>query len=170
MTSRRVAPGHSRLAQLMGPEDIWSFEGRASGFRGAVVRAGASWVDVAGSGRLPTVEEGRQLATALIEREGRPPTGLFAHNDSIAIGAIAALREHGLECPADVSVVGYNDIPLTDQLRPPLTTIRLPGYELGRLAAELVVTRIEGTEPTTEKVLLAPELIVRESTGELDET
>ncbi len=162
-----ISQGHSDLAQLIGPGDVWSFEARAKGFREAADAAGAPCLDVQASVRLPTVEAGRQLAEALLDRPGPKPTGVFAHNDSIAIGAISALRERGLECPADISVVGYNDVPLTDQLRPPLTTIRLPGYELGRLAAELVSSRIDGTgtEATTERVVLEPELIVRDSTS-----
>lgn len=162
--------GHETLAQLMGPEDIWSFEGRARGFREAVAAAGASCIDVQSSARLPTVEAGRELAAELLSRCDRPPTAVFAHNDSIAIGAISAHRERSLDCPSDVSVVGYNDVPLADHLRPPLTTVRLPGYELGRLAAELLVTKIDGAELTTNKVLLAPELIVRESTAKPTKT
>ncbi len=157
--------GHTRCAQLMGPEDIWSFEGRGQGFREAIAAAGATCIDITGAIRLPTVEAGLDLATELLDRSGRLPTAVFAHNDSMAIGAIGAFRERGLEVPADISVVGYNDVPLTDQLRPPLTTIRLPGYELGRLAAELVLTRIDGVESTAEKVVLAPELVVRQSTA-----
>jgi LacI family transcriptional regulator len=159
--------GHTRLAQLMGPHDIWSFEGRATGFREAAIAAGATCIDIESPLRLPTREAGVVLAQELLRRDGPPPTGVFAHNDTIAIGAIGALRKGGLECPDDVSVVGYNDVPLTDQLRPPLTTVRLPGYQLGRLAAELIATRINGgdAEPTT--VVLAPEFVARASTSRL---
>lgn len=157
--------GHTRVAQLMGPQDIWSFEGRARGFRDAVAQAGASCVDIQASVRLPTIEAGRTLVGELLDRQERLPTAIFAHNDSIAIGAIGPLREHGIECPDDISLIGYNDVPLTDHVHPPLTTIRLPGYELGRLAAELVVTQIDGTDTATGKVQLAPELVVRASTA-----
>ena len=160
-----LALGHTHLAQLMGPSDIWSFEGRGSGFRQAAIAAGATCVDIESPLRLPTREAGVVLAQELLRRDGPPPTGVFAHNDTIAIGAIGALRKGGLECPDDVSVVGYNDVPLTDQMRPPLTTIRLPGYQLGRLAAELIVARIDGSETTTNAVVLAPEFIVRASTS-----
>lgn len=157
--------GHTRLAQLMGPEDIWSFEGRSQGFRRTVGEAGAECRDIDIGVRLPTLEAGRQLAEALLDSGEQPPTAVFAHNDSIAIGAITRLREEGLDCPDDISVVGYNDVPLTAHLRPPLTTIRLPGYELGRLAAELVLMRIDGSETLNGEVALAPELVVRASTA-----
>ena len=158
--------GHRHLAQLEGPEDIWSFEGRAQGFRETVRAAGGTCLDIDRSIRLPTVDAGRQLAAELLESGGPLPSAVFAHNDTIAIGAIATFRERGIAVPDDISVVGYNDVPLTDQIEPPLTTIRLPGYELGRLAAELVLTRIDGAESTTGRVVLAPELIVRRSTAE----
>ncbi len=161
-----LALGHTNLAQLEGPEDIWSFEGRAQGFREAVQAAGATCLDIDRSIRLPTLEAGRELATELLAQDGPRPTAVFIHNDTMAVGAIATFREQGIRVPDDLSVIGYNDVPLTDQLQPPLTTIRLPGYELGRLAAELVLTRIDGAESTTERVVLAPELVVRSSTGE----
>lgn len=157
--------GHTELAQLMGPADIGSFEGRALGFRRAVESAGLTCHDIEAVSRLPTVEAGRELVRTLAAGSAHLPTAVFAHNDSIAIGAMSEFRQMGLHCPSDVSIVGYNDVPLTDQLRPPLTTIRLPGYDLGRLAADLLISRIAGTEPTTERVVLAPELVVRESTA-----
>jgi LacI family transcriptional regulator len=105
------------------------------------------------------------MVSELLDRNGEPPTAIFAHNDSIAIGALGVLLERGFGCPDDVSIVGYNDVPLTAHLNPPLTTIRLPGYELGRLAAELVISPAAGTEGAAGKVQLAPELVVRGSTG-----
>ena len=156
--------GHSGLAQLIGPQDIWSFEGRAQGFRDAATQVGASCVEIEVPFRLPTAEAGRALMGELLDREEDLPTAVFAHNDSIAIGALGVLRERGIRCPADVSVIGYNDVPLVDQISPPLTTIRLPGYELGRLAAEVLVTRMDDAETTAGKIQLAPELVVRAST------
>lgn len=157
--------GHRRVAQLIGPQDIWSFEGRARGFRDAIVAAGASCQDVRTTLRLPTAQAGREVVSDLLAGEGDVPTAIFAHNDSIAIGALGVLRDHGFECPDDISVIGYNDVPLTAHINPPLTTIRLPGYELGRLAAELVVTPAGDADTAAGKVQLAPELVVRASTG-----
>ena len=90
------------------------------------------------------------------------PTAIFAHNDMMAVGALSALTERGLRCPEDVSLVGYNDSPLTDHLAPPLTTIRLQSAELGRQAAALALARINGDAGTAVTVRLHPELILRE--------
>ena len=157
--------GHRRVAQLIGPQDIWSFEGRARGFRDAIVAAGASCQDVRTTLRLPTAQAGREVVSDLLAGQDEPPTAIFAHNDSIAIGALGVLRDHGFECPDDISVIGYNDVPLTAHINPPLTTIRLPGYELGRLAAELVISPAADADTAAGKVQLAPELVVRASTG-----
>jgi LacI family transcriptional regulator len=159
--------GHTRLAQLMGPEDIWSFEGRANGFRETIEQAGGTCIDVKAAVRLPTIDAGVQLAERFLQIPGERPSAVFAHNDSIAIGAIDELRQAGVNCPNDVSIVGFNDVPLTDKISPPLTTVRLPGYELGRLAAELVLSRIDGNERGANTVMLTPDLVVRGSTAPL---
>lgn len=158
--------GHSRLAQLMGPEDIWSFEGRAKGFRGAAASTSAECVDLQVAVRLPTIDAGRDLAAEYLRLPEPRPTAIFAHNDSIAIGVIDTLRRVGLDCPRDVSIVGFNDVPLSDMLTPALTTVRLPGYDLGRIAAGMVVSRIDGDgDRSAGDVVLTPELVVRASTA-----
>ncbi len=157
--------GHRRVAQLMGPQDIWSFEGRARGFRDAIVAGGGSCSDYRTPSRLPTVQAGRDAIDELLARHDDVPTAIFAHNDSIAIGALGVLSGRGIECPDDISLIGYNDVPLTAHIHPPLTTVRLPGYELGRLAAELVIAPVPDPDVAAGKVQLAPELVIRASTG-----
>jgi LacI family transcriptional regulator len=156
--------GHRRLAQLRGPPDVSSFAGRAQGFRAAARARGVTVLDLPDTARGPTLPEGRRLARLLVDVTPLP-TGLFAHNDLMAFGALDVLAEHGLSCPRDVSVVGYNDSPLTDHTDPPLTTVRLPGYELGRLAAEMAVTLIDEPGRRPETLTLSPSLVVRRSTS-----
>ena len=157
--------GHTRIAQLMGPQDIGSFEDRTRGFSRAIDEAGAECVLVDESIHLPTLDAGRNLMSALLDQTGSDhPTAVFAQNDSIAIGAMQLARERGIECPDDVSIVGYNDIPLTAYLTPALTTVKLPAYEVGRLAAQLVAALIEEPGRSVSTVTLPPELVVREST------
>lgn len=161
-----ISLGHRRIAQLRGPDDIWSFEGRSKGFVEAAGAHGLDVIDVDESTTLPTIEAGHRLMQSLLEvMPSDPPTAVFAHNDSMAVGAKAVLAANDLAVPEDVSIIGYNDIPLTAYLSPPLTTIRLPGYELGRLAAEMVVSLIEGQGASAESVSVAPKLVVRASTS-----
>jgi len=89
--------------------------------------------------------------------------GLEADPDLIITAK--ALEEAGLNCPADLSVVGFNDMPFIDRLRPPLTTIRFPHYELGTETAQLLLERIGGQGGPVRVIYLAPELVVRGSTA-----
>jgi LacI family transcriptional regulator, galactose operon repressor len=93
------------------------------------------------------------------------PTAVFAHNDSMAIGALAAIRAAGLACPADVSVIGYNDAPLVEHLDPPLSTIAFPGESIGRFAGELVIALIEESSSRVASMTFPPELVARASTA-----
>ena len=83
----------------------------------------------------------------------------------LAVGCYAALDEAGLSCPEDISVVGFNDMPFIDRLRPPLTTIRFPHYQVGTEAAQLLLERIAEHAGPVKILYLAPELVVRGSTG-----
>jgi LacI family transcriptional regulator len=85
----------------------------------------------------------------------------------LALGSYAALDEAGLRCPEDMSVVGFNDMPFIDRLRPPLTTIRFPHYQVGKEAAHLLLERISGHGGSVKILYLAPELIVRGSTAQI---
>jgi len=111
-------------------------------------------------------EEGDARTEELIARR-RDFTALVCANDRLAIGAIAALRRHGLDPPRDVSVTGYNDMPLVDRLSPPLTTVRIQQYEVGFEAAGVLVGLLEvRAEQRRARHLIRPvELIVRGSTA-----
>jgi LacI family transcriptional regulator len=111
-----------------------------------------------------TEREGERCCGELLAR-ARNFTAIMAGNDLLALGCYDALEEHGLRCPEDVSVVGYNDMPFVDRFRPPLTTVRVPHYELGATAAALMLEQLRGTDPPARQLLLAPELVIRGSTA-----
>ncbi len=96
---------------------------------------------------------------------GDRATAVFAHNDAMAMGAVRALRDAGLHCPGDVSVVGYNDVPMADCLDPPLTTIRLNGDQVGRRAGEAVLAAIRGLPDSGGGPPEPAELVARASAG-----
>jgi LacI family transcriptional regulator len=93
-------------------------------------------------------------------------TGVVAANDLLALGCIDALAARGLCCPADVSVVGYNDVPLMDRMAPPLTTVRIDQHQLGVHAARLLLELIKTPDPRPRTVILPTRLVVRGSTAE----
>ncbi len=160
-----LALGHRRVAQLRGPADIYSCLQRAQGFSRTIAAAGATEVVLPSTGPRGTAEEGRRLMNRLLDRKGPLPTGIFAHHDRMAFGALSAAEERGLVCPGDFSIVGYNDLPHLDRMVPALTSIRLPREELGRLTAEVMVdTLTSGNSPRASRKL-APTLVVRQSTG-----
>lgn len=164
-TEHLVELGHRRIAQLRGPGNVLSFVVRRQAYEAVVADAAVIDLTPDAEAVAPTIEEGRRLARAALAgpAEGRP-TALFAHNDMMAVGALSAIAELGLTCPGDISLVGYNDSPLTDHLAPPLTTVRLQSFELGRRAASLALSRITGEATTPVTVRLHPELILRAST------
>ena len=94
------------------------------------------------------------------------PTAVTCFNDLVALGVCRALAERGLRVPTDVAVVGYDDIPLLEYLPVPLTSVRVPTFEMGRLAAELLLRHVEGGPSVpTQKIYLDAELVVRRSTA-----
>lgn len=109
-------------------------------------------------------ESGYHHMNDLLE-DGRKISAVFVASDVVAIGAKAALRQHGLAIPEDVALVGFDDVPLARYLDPPLTTVRLPAGELAAKASETLIEIIQGSPPAEKQVLLESELIVRESCG-----
>jgi LacI family transcriptional regulator len=160
-----LALGHRRLAQLRGPADINSCYLRAQGFSKAVAAAGAVEIELPSTAPTGSPEDGHLMMGKLLDRKGARPTGIFAHHDLMAFGALTAAEERGLKSPRDLSIVGYHDLPHDDRVVPPLTSIRQPREELGRTAAEILVAMLKSPGPPPAPRRLAPELVVRQSTG-----
>lgn len=160
-----LALGHRRVAQLRGPADIYSCFQRAQGFSQTIAAAGAMEVMLPSTGPMGTYEEGERLMSQLLDSKQPLPTGIFAHHDLMAFGALSAAEGRGLACPRDFSIIGYNDLPHLERMVPPLTSIRLPREELGVLAAEVMVELLSSADRRPPSRKLAPTLVVRKSTG-----
>ena len=153
--------GHRTVWQIAGPRDFIEGQQRVEGWRHTLRAAGAEppallfgdWSARAG------YEHGRALS-------GDPAvTAIFAANDQMALGVLRAVHEAGREIPAQISVVGFDDIPEAPYLMPPLTTVRQDFDEVGSRSLHLLLTRIETGERAPAGSLVAPELIVRASTS-----
>ncbi len=155
--------GHRRIGHVAGPADTSTGARRARGFTEAMRGLGLPTGRMVRA-KLFNEQEGRRAAATLLAR-GPELTAIVAANDLLALGTLDAAAEADLDCPADVSVIGVNDMPLADRLRPPLTTVRVAEYELGRQAARLLLAHIEHPGRRPETVLITPELIVRGSTA-----
>jgi len=157
--------GHTAIAHLSGPRDLSTGLARQRTFRQVVAESGcdtspALVIECA----TYSVEAGAAAMHALLGRAR--PTAVLAGNDQIAVGAIDALRAHGLRCPEDVSVVGFNDMPFVDKLSPPLTTVRVPHAEVGAEAARILVRWMTRGEAPSTTTTLPVELVVRGSTAQ----
>jgi LacI family transcriptional regulator len=157
--------GHVSLGHIAGPQHVSTGALRLAGFRLAATRAGLPAQNIMiESARAYTREQGCLAALRLLDRKGAP-TAIVAANDLLALGIYDALRARDLRCPADLSVVGHNDMPYVDMLSPPLTTVRIAQRSMGNQAARLLLDQIAGPIARRERVVLEPKLIVRGSTG-----
>ena len=165
MTEHLVSHGHRALRMIRGPGDNRDADQREKGFRAALDAAGiASGRDWVVTGEF--TEESGYRATQALLAAGERPTAIFAANDSMAVGALSALRAAGLRVPGDVAVVGFDDIPIAEYMSPPLSTVRVSISTLGARAAELLFTSIsaQNRHERTHEVL-PTELIIRRSCG-----
>jgi DNA-binding LacI/PurR family transcriptional regulator len=154
--------GHRRLGHVAGPLSLDTAQRRMQGFVQAVEAAG---------GDPPLVEEagfdergGFDAMTALLRRRRRP-SAVFISNINQAVGAFTAARQLGRSVPGDVSMVGYDDDALADYLDVPLTTIRMPLWELGAVAVNALIDQLGGKGARDIVVETPPELVVRSSTA-----
>ena len=151
--------GHTRIAHLGGPQAVSTGRLRLEGYLDGMTDAGLAPGPVL-CGTAFTEPEGARLAGELVD-EGA--TAIVAGNDLMALGCYDVLAERGLRCPDDISVVGFNDMPFSERFNPPLTTIRIPHYEIGASAADLLLERLQDAEAPARHIVLAPELVVRSS-------
>src|SRR5438128_2183268 len=163
-TRHLIESGHRTIATIVGPRDWPSAAGRLEGYRDALREAGlaedAGLVEHAADWGP---ESGRAAAARLLDRSAHF-TALFAHSDLTALGAIRQLRLSGLAVPQDVSVVGFDDLPVAAFVDPPLTTVHQPMEEVGALAASLMLGQLlDGDAPAEERHLLPTSLVVRQS-------
>lgn len=165
-TNHLLNLGHTKIGVLAWPEDSRVGNNRMEGYFSAMNEAGIvvddDWIR-RGEGNFDT---GNWLTTNLLELHGaKTPTAIIAMNDLMAIGAMTAIRSKGLEPGRDVAVTGFDDTPTARFLNPPLTTIRQPVTEIGKNLMFRFIKYLETgryIEPVCE--LVAPELIIREST------
>ena len=115
--------------------------------------------------RIPNTSDLGYLPAKALLATRLPFTALFAYNDTSAVGAMFVLHEAGFRVPEDISVVGFDDIAVASFTFPPLTTVRQPLLEMGTVAAQTLLDRIEERAPFIPEIALAPELIIRNSTG-----
>jgi LacI family transcriptional regulator, repressor for deo operon, udp, cdd, tsx, nupC, and nupG len=164
-TRHLIGLGHTRIGHLQGPTGNVLTVEREAGFRTALAASGLNtrpeWIFGGGF----EMERGLAAAEQFLALTDRP-SAVFAANDESAIGFLSGIRRLGLECPRDVSIVGFDDVAVSAHFWPPLTTMRQPREALGRLATEELIDLIEGKPRSSipQHTVLSSELIVRGST------
>lgn len=153
--------GHRAIGMLAGPERSFSRQLRLKGFLSALRDAGVAWNPGWIQNCAPMVDTSQEVAIDLLTRHPEL-TALVCFNDLVAMGAMKACVHLGRSVPESVAIIGFDDIPLASLVTPPLTTVHIPRYEMGRLAGEIVLAQINGEKSRSERVLPI-EFIVRGS-------
>jgi len=161
-THHLVELGHRRVGCISGPSDITPSADRITGYRQALQEAGIS-VDESLIVRGDFQYESGHWAARQLSAMDDPPTAIFACNDLMAIGAISAALELGRQVPATLSLVGFDDVRLASFVNPPLTTVAQPKYEMGVLAAQMLMERIKDKTMPPRRHLLETTLVIRGS-------
>jgi LacI family transcriptional regulator len=155
--------GHTKIALVRGPSLFRSSAVRGRGFRDALAERGIPMNPAYEYEGAYTFESGVEAGHALLSM-AEPPTAIFSLNDDMAIGVMQAARERGLELPRDLSVVGFDDLPMAGRIWPNLTTVRLPIRDMGRMAAEKLLAPLRGLDPAKlDQGDIQPSLVVRKS-------
>jgi LacI family transcriptional regulator len=162
-TNHLVELGHRRIGAITGPMEYLCSLARIDGYRSALERAGLPFDPSLVQHGDFMHEGGLTRGGDLLDRSDRP-TAIFAGSDQQALGVYEAARQRGLRIPEDLSVVGFDDLPVGRWVSPPLTTVRQPLTEMGEAAAEMLGTLIEGQPLASRRIELATELVVRGST------
>jgi len=160
-----AALGHRRVGHIAGPQNTTTGVDRREGYRAGVLALGlADDPELVVEADAFSEEAGYRALGIMLAGSARP-TAVFAANDLIAIGMLQRLRKIGTRVPGDLSIVGFNDIPLAGLLEPALTTVRVPQLDMGIAGARLLIDRIEGRPIGAVRLTLPTELVIRASSA-----
>ena len=171
VTEHLLELGHRRIAFITGPSSSHTVQDRLAGFNAALSARGVQPAPELVVGGAFDEETGYQGART-IARLPQRPTAIVAANDRVALGALSSLRDDGVDVPAEMSITGFDDVSYSSYLRPRLTTVSIPTYDMGASAAALLLDQLSGpraddpeVDARDEVVLLPTELVVRDSTA-----
>jgi LacI family transcriptional regulator len=160
-----ISLGHRRIS-FVGKPNLTSSVDRFEGYKASLQKHGIPYDErLVRIATVASINGGAMAMNELLKVEN-PPTAVFLVNDQLAIGAMQAVQENGLSVPEDISIVGFDDIPLAETLNPPLTTVRQPAFEKGVQAARMLVQYLEKKKKPDNQIL-GVELVVRKTTASL---
>ena len=163
ITKFLISKGHKNIAILAGPEYAITSIKRFKGWEKAMKEINNYSSDLIIWNSF-SIESGYERTKELIEKRDIKLDAIFASGDIVAIGAMSFLEEKGYKIPQDISIAGFDDIYLSKFMKPSLTTIRQPTYDIGRIASEILIGRITGKNKSDYKrIIIKGELVIRES-------
>jgi LacI family transcriptional regulator len=163
-TRHLIELGHGRIAAIGGPSGLWSSRARVDGYRAAMLEAGLPLEDMLVCRDAFSVAGGRRQALKLLS-SGSRPTGIVTGNDAQAFGVLQALGQLMLRAPDDVSVVGFDDVPVASWAAPPLTTVRQPLAAMAASAFRMLMAGDRAMAAESHHIELATTLVIRDSTA-----
>jgi LacI family transcriptional regulator len=163
-TNHLVELGHRRIGVITAAPALAAGEDRMAGHSSALAQVGALVDAELIRGGEPIAATGHKEGGELLDLEPRP-TAIVCFNDKVAVGVLSAAAERGLRVPADLSVVGFDDIDVSQATTPRLTTVRQPLQELGRMAVTALMRVLDGHDAEALHIELATELVIRDSTA-----
>ena len=160
-----IKQGAKLIAHIGGPLNLKIYKNRQDGFCKALVDAGLEVDNSLVINNSLTRKDGTEAIQTILER-GKIPDAIFCGNDTTALSVIIYLKEKGYKIPEDILIMGFSNEPFSEVVTPSITTIKQPGYSMGRTAAELLLKQINRKEQPTnyERITMPTELIIREST------
>ncbi len=159
-----ISLGHRRIGLLTGVRGIAPTEERIQGYTEALEKHGIAIDPTLIATTRPRVDGGKRGALQLLTQENRP-TALFVMAGTMVIGALQTITRLGLRCPEDIALAGFDDFVWASVMRPHLTVVEQPTYEIGQQSARLLFERLQNREKTPTEIRLPTQLIVRESSG-----
>ena len=154
--------GHRKLAMIVGPQHLTNAKDRLNGFKKAI-REAKLHVRPEYIQETSFDKNGGYTKALVLLRLIPRPTAIFAGNDMIALGVLRAIRESGLSCPEDVSVMGFDDLDIAELTSPPLSSVSQSGYQLGTNAAHILIGRLHGDKNPARHIVLKTSLSIRNS-------
>lgn len=159
--------GHKRIAFISGNFKIPTYIERMAGYKKALEKHGVSFDESLIFARNTDYKSGFEIANKILELEERP-TAIFSGNNLLTLGALEAIHAKNIRIPEEISIIGFDDMPWSISLNPPLTAVRQPGFDMGRKAAEMLYERIVNPGKKKENIILKTELMLRKSTTQIE--
>jgi DNA-binding LacI/PurR family transcriptional regulator len=168
ITEYLISLRHKRIGLIIGPyTKVERVKKRLEGFKSALKEYAIPYEPSMVIEKEPTLIEGKEAMTRLLSLSTRP-TAVLAASDTLAVGALAAARDMGVRVPEDISVAGFDDIEVAGYCNPPLTTVRVPAYEIGQIAFKIILDMVNTNNNQVQQYCLDTNLIIRGSCGRLE--